>query len=379
MFSVKFSLDDERRLTTCGTGHIRFWKLAATFTGLKLQGLIGKFGKAELSDIAAFVECPDGKVVSGTECGSLLLWEGNFIKCRFVRPGGESCHDGYITYVDLDREERKIITAGTDGYIRWWHFDTIDTAEVDSDNSIDFEIMPVVEYFLGVGRGVKLMVDGGIVGESRTFFIVDTTGCSRSIFFHLGEEPDEVIKPGLVKRRSIKDIVVANPTKRMRKLSSVLAAMKPEYKNLPGNIYRISECASPLEEDETKGEGDGDAQALDSPGIAALGVGGLNASEPMGQDLPKISVSTAGSAAERTDRSVRSGDDAMKGTDVVPMLLNREAFTAVRPVARENSSYHCGSITGNPHVIFIPHISLLCISLLSLGRYCVYLQFAMLE
>ena len=71
VFSVKFSLDDERRLTTCGTGHIRFWKLAATFTGLKLQGLIGKFGKAELSDIAAFVECPDGKVVSGTESGSL--------------------------------------------------------------------------------------------------------------------------------------------------------------------------------------------------------------------------------------------------------------------------------------------------------------------
>ena len=341
MFSVKFSLDDERRLTTCGTGHIRFWKLAATFTGLKLQGLIGKFGKAELSDIAAFVECPDGKVVSGTESGSLLLWEGNFIKCRFVRPGGEPCHNGYITYVDLDREERKVITAGTDGYIRWWNFDTIDTAEVDSDNSIDFEIAPVVEYFLGIGRGVKMMVDGGIVGESRTFFIVDTTGCSRSVFFHLGEEPDEVIKPGLVKRRSIKDIVVANPTKRMRKLSAVLTAMKPEYRNLPGNMYRISECASPMEEDETRGDADGDVLALDSPGIAALGAVGLSTADQTGQDLPKIPVSTGSVAG--TDRSALDDDESK---DLVPMLMSKEAYTAVRPVARENTSYHCGSITG---------------------------------
>lgn len=58
----KFSLDDDRRLVTSGTGHIRFWKMASTFTGLKLQGSIGKFGKIELSDIQAFVELPDGKV-----------------------------------------------------------------------------------------------------------------------------------------------------------------------------------------------------------------------------------------------------------------------------------------------------------------------------
>jgi WD40 repeat protein len=56
VFNVKFSLDDDRRLTTSGTGHIRFWKMAATFTGLKLQGYIGKFGKVELSDISAYTE-----------------------------------------------------------------------------------------------------------------------------------------------------------------------------------------------------------------------------------------------------------------------------------------------------------------------------------
>ena len=67
---VKFSQDDDRRLTTSGTGHIRFWKMAATFTGLKLQGYIGKFGKVDLSDISAFMELPDAKVISGSESGN---------------------------------------------------------------------------------------------------------------------------------------------------------------------------------------------------------------------------------------------------------------------------------------------------------------------
>eukprot|EP00961_Rhodomonas_salina_P059318 796968-Rhodomonas_salina.2 len=73
-------------------GHIRFWKMADTFTGLKLQvryllracyempgtdgpicsaratacrGEIGKFGAIELSDISAYLELNDGKVLSG--------------------------------------------------------------------------------------------------------------------------------------------------------------------------------------------------------------------------------------------------------------------------------------------------------------------------
>ena len=58
----------------------RFWKMAKTFTGLKLQGQLGKFGKTEISDIEGYVELPDGKVLSGTEWGNLLLWDGGLIK-----------------------------------------------------------------------------------------------------------------------------------------------------------------------------------------------------------------------------------------------------------------------------------------------------------
>ena len=54
--------------------------MASTFTGLKLQGDIGKFGNVELSDIAGYCEMPDGKVLSGTERGELLVWDGGLIK-----------------------------------------------------------------------------------------------------------------------------------------------------------------------------------------------------------------------------------------------------------------------------------------------------------
>ena len=54
--------------------------MAKTFTGLKLQGQLGKFGKTEISDIEGYVELPDGKVLSGSEWGNLLLWDGGLIK-----------------------------------------------------------------------------------------------------------------------------------------------------------------------------------------------------------------------------------------------------------------------------------------------------------
>lgn len=69
IFQCIFSPDDPGRLTTSGTGHIRFWRMAKTFTGLKLQGDIGKFGKVELSDVVDFAELPDGKVLSTSENG----------------------------------------------------------------------------------------------------------------------------------------------------------------------------------------------------------------------------------------------------------------------------------------------------------------------
>ena len=85
----------------------RFWKMATTFTGLKLQGQLGKFGRIEISDISAYVELPDGKVLSGTEWGNLLLWDGGFIKVEISRKG-KKCHN-VSSIFNLQEEDISII------------------------------------------------------------------------------------------------------------------------------------------------------------------------------------------------------------------------------------------------------------------------------
>lgn len=59
---VKFSPYVPGQITTSGSGHIKFWKMAQTFTGLKLQGELGRFGKTEISDILGIYPMPDEKV-----------------------------------------------------------------------------------------------------------------------------------------------------------------------------------------------------------------------------------------------------------------------------------------------------------------------------
>jgi WD40 repeat protein len=151
VYRTSFSPFSDGQLTTSGTGHIRFWKMASTFTGLKLQGEIGKFGQLELSDVYGFAELPDGKVVCGTEYGSLLLWEGNLVKAHLVRDidTKETLHKGFIEVVILHGDQ--MITAGEDGYIRYWSFTEIDNAEADEIPEV--AIAPIKETFIKLENG----------------------------------------------------------------------------------------------------------------------------------------------------------------------------------------------------------------------------------
>ncbi len=108
--------------------------MANTFTGLKLQGELGKFGQTDLSDITCYLEFPDGKILSGTEFGFLLLWEGIFIKTQiYIEEDPElSCHDKDINYLAWEGE--LIITGGVDGYLKWWNFQEMENAEINDFN-----------------------------------------------------------------------------------------------------------------------------------------------------------------------------------------------------------------------------------------------------
>lgn len=127
VFKVDFSRYFKGQLLTSGVGHVRFWKMASTFTGLKLEGAIAKFGTVPISDIASYFELRNSKVVTGTEMGTVLVWDDALVKCQLKRPGGPEiyCHQGMIEYLVLDEDARTMITAAADGYIRFWNLDVL--------------------------------------------------------------------------------------------------------------------------------------------------------------------------------------------------------------------------------------------------------------
>jgi len=147
VFNVSFSDRFDGTLYTSGTGHIRFWKMAHTFTGLKLQGEIGKFGAIELSDISAYLELADGKVLTGSESGNLLLWDGGLIKVEIFTSKGQ-CHNGMIEM--LWQQGDLIVSAGMDGFLRYWEYPKIDLAEPEEDEP-RCTINPVKEFLITEG------------------------------------------------------------------------------------------------------------------------------------------------------------------------------------------------------------------------------------
>lgn len=182
---MTFSPLIEGRLLTSGTGHIRFWKMASTFTGLKLQGDIGKFGNVELSDISAYCELPDGRVISGSESGNMLMWDGNLIQFSIMKSENEPCHKGPIEFITL--EDGVVITAGQDGFICHWDFKQIEFAEV-SEESMYVYIQPDVAKHLA--PGVKIM---GMLRGDDHWIVQDANGGIWQVWIPSLDQPKKLM------------------------------------------------------------------------------------------------------------------------------------------------------------------------------------------
>ncbi|KAI4492234.1 hypothetical protein M0802_009924 [Mischocyttarus mexicanus] len=143
VFNVMFSTYVPGNLISCGSGHIKFWKMAQTFTGLKLEGQLGKFGRTEISDIIGVYQMPDRKVISGCQWGNILLWDEDLIKLEISRKNKESCHTKPI--IQLEYINAELFTIGMDGFIRVWFYDTIDLANPTEEDPF-LEIQPIYEF-----------------------------------------------------------------------------------------------------------------------------------------------------------------------------------------------------------------------------------------
>uniref|UniRef100_H2MJA2 Uncharacterized protein n=1 Tax=Oryzias latipes TaxID=8090 RepID=H2MJA2_ORYLA len=169
---VSFSHYDQELLTTAGCRHINFWKLSTTFTGFKLEKLAGHFGNSVASDIEGVLELPDGEVVSGTEWGNLLLWDGNSIKAEICCKDGRSCHSG--TAQPFALEGGKLLTFGSDGAVRSWDFERISSFTCDGGGS-RLEVEPINELVVGRHVCLSSVVKSSLPGSS-VWFAQDSNG-----------------------------------------------------------------------------------------------------------------------------------------------------------------------------------------------------------
>ncbi|KAL0880918.1 hypothetical protein ABMA27_002088 [Loxostege sticticalis] len=142
--AVMFSPYCPGQLTTAGAAHIKFWKMAETFTGLKLKGELGRFGKTEICDVLGVYPMPDEKVLSGCEWGNVLVWEAGLVKLEVTQRGRKNCHKAPIIQFMLSPAGDEVTTIARDGCVRAWYWDTVEQADPPEDDPY-VELNPVAE------------------------------------------------------------------------------------------------------------------------------------------------------------------------------------------------------------------------------------------
>ncbi|XP_050529601.1 cilia- and flagella-associated protein 44 isoform X2 [Daktulosphaira vitifoliae] len=127
-------------LTTAGSGHIKFWKMVQTFTGLKLQGRLGRFGKTEISNVIGTYSMPDEKVISGCEWGNILVWDEELIKIQVMRKGRKPCHSEPIIMFLYSEANMELTSVSKDGTVKSWYYYTVNMADPpEKDRVIEIE------------------------------------------------------------------------------------------------------------------------------------------------------------------------------------------------------------------------------------------------
>ncbi|KAH3765336.1 cilia- and flagella-associated protein 44 [Pelomyxa schiedti] len=166
---LHLSFDNDMSLVSSGVNHLTFWRPANTFTGQKLQRESGKFGEFDLTDIFAFTELPDGKILSGTVLGKMLIWEGGTCVCDITKTNGKPCHYGNIESVKLAGDV--IASAGADGFFKLWSSKQLSL--VDTSSTPHFTLEPLSEVSFGDSAYIST-----ILHSSHYWITLDNKSCT---------------------------------------------------------------------------------------------------------------------------------------------------------------------------------------------------------
>lgn len=108
-------------------------------------------------------------MLSGSEWGNMLLWDGGLIKVEISKKGRKPCHVGMIEQFFMD--EGELMTIGADGFVKVWDFESIDNADTTEEAQL-FEMDPMYELKVRIHK-VKPFEPGDIrdqclgIGEPR--------------------------------------------------------------------------------------------------------------------------------------------------------------------------------------------------------------------
>jgi len=83
------------------------------------------------------------------------------------------CHSKDVEFLILDYEAKEFISAGQDGYIRFWNFDEINEADAPEDGEPCHYILPQKEIYVGDQGGIKIR---GMHVSSTGYLIQDMAG-----------------------------------------------------------------------------------------------------------------------------------------------------------------------------------------------------------
>jgi WD40 repeat protein len=185
VYHVAFSPYNNNVITTSGKGHLKCWKMADTFTGSKLQGSFGKFGKIEVSDIQHFIYIDSSQILAASDSGYIMLWVDGFLICVFGKRGchntglvddenaSSPMHKGGIHHLYLDRETQQIISLGADGCINWSKCDEFVFPKEKDEYEVPIVNIQLIKSLSLKKNGISSI--SNLVPFNKTEFIISGT------------------------------------------------------------------------------------------------------------------------------------------------------------------------------------------------------------